>query len=354
VAWRSLAGIAAAISIVAMLAWGDTAQAKPPARCTFQGGPRVLQVTIVRDPSNPQGRRSGLGYMVVRHGFIELHAGARLSEVTCTGPSPTTRNVETIRVSRGARLRSTILYVDERLGLFAPGNTDEGDGSSEIEFDLDLGPRGVGYFFLTTDNDAAYVRDLANGEVADLNAFEPVLDDDVFAHPGTSLFLNGVAGDDSLGATPVVPDPSDPYPFTGGFGVGLFGGGGDDILFGSQESDVLVGGAGVDALDGGAGDDALVSMDRPRRSDRVDCGGGSDRLNRDHLDRVVGCERRAGGSARARAVLARVRLIRDAAPDHVPVGLRQLRRVQRGLPGGHRPDLPGGERDRPRTRHQAP
>jgi Ca2+-binding RTX toxin-like protein len=315
--------VAAAVSIVAMLACAGTAQGKAPAKCTFASGSRILDVAIKRDPADPQGRRSGTAYMAVHRGFVEVFAGSSLSHVNCRGPAPTSLNVETVRAHRGGRLRSTVLYVDQRLGLFAPGNTDEGDGSSEIEFDLDLGPRGVGYFFLTTEDDAAYVRDLATGDVADLNAFESVSDDDVYAHPGTSLFLNGVAGDDSLGATPAAPGPYDPYLPSGGFGVGLFGGGGADALFGSQESDVLVGGAGIDALDGGAGDDALVSADRPRRSDRVDCGDGSDHLDGDRRDQVVACERRAGSSRPARAALTRARLTRHAAPDHLPVRLRR-------------------------------
>lgn len=319
---RPLAGVVAAASVVAMLACAGSAGAKAPARCTFDGGPRVLDVAIGRDPANPQGRRSGFAYMVVRHGFVEVFAGSGLAHVNCTGPTPTARNVDTIRVRHKVRLHSTVLYVDERLGVFAPGNTDEGDGSSEIEFDLDLDPRGVGYFFLTTEDDAAYVRDLATGDVADLNAFESVSDTDVYAHPGTSLFLNGAAGDDLLGATPVAPGPYDPYLPAGGFGVGLFGGGGADALFGSQESDVLVGGAGVDALSGDAGDDAIVSLDRPKRADRVDCGDGVDHLDADRRDRIVACERRGRVSARAPAAVHGTRLLGDGPPDHLPLRLR--------------------------------
>ena len=284
------------------------------ARCSFDDSSRVLKVVVERDPAGPPSDRSGFAYLAVVRGFVRVLAGASLTEIGCGGTPPTRYNVEAVEVDNSKQLSSTSLFIDQRFGRFAPGNTDEGDGSSEIEFDLDLGPRGLASIFLTPGDDAAFVRDLASGDLVDLNAFESPVDIDVFVRPGTSVFLNGAAGDDLLAATAIPPGPYDPYSYlaTGGFGIGLFGNGGADGLFGSQESDALVGGAGRDVIDAGPGRDAVVSADRPPRPDRVDCGPGRDRLEPDRRDHVAGCERRS-------------RLVRRVTPDHLPHRLR-LRR----------------------------
>jgi hypothetical protein len=317
----------AAAWIAVALACAPVAEgASMGARCSFAGGPRVLSVVVERDPADAPAQRTGMAYVAVRRGIIGVFAGTSLKRVWCRGATPTNRNVDTIRIVRGPRLTDTTVYVDQRRGVLSPGDIDEGDGSSEIELELDLGPRGLALFFLTRGDDAAYVRNRASGDLANLNAFEAAPDDDVFAHPGTSLFLSGAAGHDLLAASSD-PGPYDPYLEPTSFGVGLFGAGGADGLFGSEESDALLGGGGADVIQARGGDDAVVSTERPRRSDQVDCGTGRDHIERDKRDRAVGCELRS-------------RLKPDAAPDHVPVGLRLLRRVQRSLPGGYRAHRP--------------
>jgi Ca2+-binding RTX toxin-like protein len=309
VARASLAGaVAAAALLAATLACAGPAAAASGkgARCSFAAGSRVLEVTIERDPA--AGTHKGTAYIGSRHGFLRVLGGTDGDPIDCSGPSPTTRNIESIHIVGTAGLGPALVYIDQRGGAFAPGNTAEADGSSEIEFDIDLGDDGVAFFFMTTADDAVYVRDLEGTDYANLNAFEAAPDTDVIARNGTTLFVDGAGGDDLLSAAPVPAGPYDPSPPLGGFGVGLFGGAGDDALFGTQQRDVLVGGGGEDFLGGAGGKDFLLSRDR--RHDDVDCGPGRDATAADSHDALVGCERRELDSARARPT------------DHLPLRLR--------------------------------
>jgi hypothetical protein len=79
-------------------------------------------------------------------------------------------------------------------GPFAPGRTDEGDGSSEIEFSVDTGSGGDTVIVTATEGPDAF---LARHLGANLNAGEPVEDLDV-AWPNYPL--RGRGGDDYLSA----------------------------------------------------------------------------------------------------------------------------------------------------------
>ncbi len=62
-----------------------------------------------------------------------------------------------------------------------------------------------------------------------------------------------------------------------------------DIVEGGPGADVVEGSAGQDTLRGGGDDDLVLARDGA--SDRVDCGGGRDRLTADRIDRQRRCER---------------------------------------------------------------
>ena len=308
--------MAAALALV-LATGGETATAAgPPARCVFTSGTHFLDIEIKRDRETPG--RTGMAYLASRKRFVYLFAGAEGDAVQCAGPSPTTRNIEAVRVTASPKLRSVEFYVDQRRGVFAPGNTDEGDGSSEIEFDISLGA-GLAYFLMTAGDDAVYARDLGTETIASLNAFESPFDFDVTLRQG-GLIVLGLGGDDLLSAEPPPPGPYDQYspsPPGSGFGIGLLGGAGSDGLFGTPASDALIGGGGADLVIGGAGVDAINTSDRA--IDHVNCGAGRDRLTSDRRDRTAECERGGGGAAAARAT----RLPPGDPLDQLPLRLRR-------------------------------
>ena len=68
----------------------------------------------------------------------------------------------------------------------------------------------------------------------------------------------------------------------------LTGGPAADVLHGGSGNDTLAGMGGADELVGGEGDDTLSARDGA--PDRIDCGAGTDTVEADALDVVVGCE----------------------------------------------------------------
>ena len=308
----------AAAATVLVLAAGDAgaAAAGHDATCRFGGASRDLEITIERDQA-AKGR-AGAVYLATRHRFIYVFGGSGGDEVPCHGAAPTTLNVDTVRVTAAAKLRAAEVFVDQRGGVFAPGNTDEGNGSSEIEFQIDLPLRGLAYFLMTRGDDAVYARDLGTQTLASLNPFESPFDFDVTVNGG-GLIVLGLGGDDLLSASPSPPGPYDQYqpsPPGSGFGIGFLGGAGSDGLFGTPAADALIGGGGSDLVIGGAGEDGISTRDGIR--DFVNCGAGRDRLTSDRRDRTHACEAHGGTAAARRAT----RLPGGVAPDHLPLRLR--------------------------------
>ena len=87
--------------------------------------------------------------------------------------------------------------------------------------------------------------------------------------------LAGLGGDDELSG-------EQPHGRPAGDGDRMFGGSGDDSLTGGAGNDVLVGGLGWDGVQAGPGADSVILRDG--RPDRVECGGGHDRLSLDRWD----------------------------------------------------------------------
>ena len=80
---------------------------------------------------------------------------------------------------------------------------------------------------------------------------------------------------------------------------------GNDLICGGKGGDTIRGGAGKDRLRGQTGNDILLSRDRRPVRERVDCGRGFDRVVRDRLDRLVGCEKRLRDYGRRASLRAR-------------------------------------------------
>jgi Ca2+-binding RTX toxin-like protein len=177
---------------------------------------------------------------------------------TCGG---TMTNVNTVNIARGNNVAFEHVIIDLSGGQFEPGLTAEGSGTSEIEFQVDLGgclcipsedqlefrgssgadtirlagglilfPEGTPGAFLNTDNDL-----------------------DVTIHNDLGILttiVNGLAGNDTLkgGALGRIP-----YPWR----MKVDGGDGSDDISGGSGNDVLKESTGSDQLNGGAGNDTL-------------------------------------------------------------------------------------------------
>ena len=201
--------------------------------------------------------------------------------VTCPG-EPTVFDVDVIEVTQSGAT------FDLRAGPLAPGATDEGDGSSEVEIELssDLGPQAT--FLLGSSADRVRLGTVRRGLAGiNLNAGEDTSDADVTFHGDRSATVSvyGGGGGDRMSANGGAgfEDPVQAPQVT------LFGEFGKDRLVGSPRADALVGGPGPDVLIGLAGSDTFDARRGGR--DRVRCGpGGSDSVFNDPRDSLSACE----------------------------------------------------------------
>jgi Ca2+-binding RTX toxin-like protein len=183
-----------------------------------------------------------------------LFEGDRCGEATTT-------NTNTILVTGSGR--DDVFVVDLRGGPFAPGATPDPDGSSEIEFQVDL---GAGPDLLRIFGARGPDRIVVGSSGVDL-------DDDAAANitmTRMAALVLGLGGDDVLSGRGGADTGGEHELF-----LGLFGGGGRDRLIGGSRGDTLVGGGGADALVGRGGADILVG--RAGR-DVLKGGGGGDLL----------------------------------------------------------------------------
>jgi large repetitive protein len=150
----------------------------------------------------------------------------------------TTTNTDTITVSGSGA--SDALEIDTFAAPFAPGATDEGDGSSEIEFSVDLGIDSDQLFIEGTGT----ANRIGFGTLGiNLNGAEAVRDPDVTVNEVEAVQFDGGAAKDVLDAS-------------GGFGTG----GDFEIfteLFGFQGNDKLRAGTGGMTLNAGEDNDRL-------------------------------------------------------------------------------------------------
>jgi hypothetical protein len=201
---------------------------------------------------------------------IAVSDDATGTQVGCAGETPTVTNTDTILL---AGANGTSLAIDERGGPFAPGATDEGDGFSEIEFDLDW-EDGLLVVNSAPTGEGLSLGALPEGSGINLNpGSEAAPDSDVNPGGVLSVVGRGLGGGESLtaaGGPGFIGPFNRPVSFEGGAG-----------------RDLLIGGSVPDLLDGGPGGDRIRARDHKR--DTIFCGGGRDRVRADRKDKLTGC-----------------------------------------------------------------
>jgi Ca2+-binding RTX toxin-like protein len=222
-------GTSVLLGVLCVLASMPPASAAPTA-CVFDDTTGTATVTV----------GDGLVATISRGGDAIEVDGVPCETATVT-------NTDVLEVSTPAVSVETVA-IDLSGGTLAPGATDEGDGSSEIEIEILLGGAAIG-----TDDRVHIIgtagADMfsADGFAANLNAGEATLDDDLSVSGDGELELLGDAGNDQIvlagygGQNAEIPK------------IGR-GGPGDDRLLGDLNSSLLVGGPGRDVADYSAAD----------------------------------------------------------------------------------------------------
>jgi Ca2+-binding RTX toxin-like protein len=216
---------AAGLVVPILLTWTipTVAWAAPASQCTFDGVTGVVTVTV----------GDGLLATISRSGVAVAVDG-----VPCQMASVATTDL--IEVVLPPASQAETVVVDLSGGPLAPGVTDEDDGSSEIEVQID----GVDDDFdeLRITGSAGADALAVHAASANLNANEQVADEDVTIDLPTSIQLLGGEGDDLLS----LPDlsPGDSFALSE-----LQGGPGEDRLIGGMGASDIDGGPGRDTVD---------------------------------------------------------------------------------------------------------
>jgi hypothetical protein len=244
--------------------------------CRFDPATHRLTVTFRNDDANGGIVRDG-DDLVVEDVFGPLGcAGAQ---------DPARFNTERVRVrSRAESVDDLEFELDLRGGPMAPGFSDEGDGSSEIEFSVSFPAGSASRVPIGGSGgpDRIILGDLAHRRGVNLNAAEDVDDPDVTIRGATPLVYGHRGADvvSARGGNGFIG----PYPGS----VVAFGDRGDDLLSGGPKRDYLFGGRGHDTMKGDGGWDFLIARDDTR--DVVRCGRGSDFALADRIDQLDRCE----------------------------------------------------------------
>jgi Ca2+-binding RTX toxin-like protein len=210
---RGILPFALALSLL----W-PAAVARAAVSCSFDGGTGIVSVSF-------------------EHGDVptisRLGNAIAVDGVACG--TATVANTDSIDVAFADDPDSDLVVVDLSGGLLAPGATDEGDGSSEIEIQITGGDGSFDTLRIvgTSGPDAFATSFLA----VNLNAGETIIDPDIAVNDTISLELIGGDGDDELSL-----DPFDAFAL-----ATLLGEEGDDRLSGRLGGD--------DVLDAGPGRD---------------------------------------------------------------------------------------------------
>lgn len=236
--------------------WWTATPAHAQATCSFNAGTATVEVTLV----------AGAPAAISRQGDAIALDGVPCDTATVT-------NTDTIDVTGSGVGQEDDLTIDLSGGPLAPGQTDEGDGDSEIELAADLPGGGV---LRIAGGPGADVVALGTAG-ANLNAEEGVGDVDVTLSGPAAWEVMGRQGADVLR---VAGGAGTGAPATG---VAVLGGAGADL--------VVAGGGGSD-LDGGAGTDTLSYAGAS--SVRVDLARGTARPAGASADDLAGFERLIG------------------------------------------------------------
>jgi Ca2+-binding RTX toxin-like protein len=230
------ARIVLVVAALALLPASPAGAGVPVGECSFDAGNGVLTVTPAP------------AAVIYREGD-----GIKVDDDTCDGATVTT--VDTIDVT--VVTAGDDLEIRLNTGPFAPGKTDEGDGSSEIEFTMsgeapDLmirGTTGADHFAAAMGPAPAGlgIENAADFPAFDLNADEATPDIDVtLLTPGnTSIQL--LPGDDTYSGAGIGDAPPIFFDVSG-----VTGGGGDDLIApgygGGLAGSIYVGSGGSDTF----------------------------------------------------------------------------------------------------------
>jgi hypothetical protein len=157
----------------------------------------VLTISVDDDENVARIVRSGDAIRVLGLAFQKED---NFSEVACSGTAPTINNLDTIRFEAPKAADDVFGEVDLSHGVFAPGATNEGDGSSEIEVQMNLlGDNSSASIYGTGGADSFVLG--RNGAVAGAN-LNPVQDggspDVDVTGISDAPFVEGNAGNDRI------------------------------------------------------------------------------------------------------------------------------------------------------------
>jgi Ca2+-binding RTX toxin-like protein len=186
------------------------------------------------------------------------------------------------------------------------GNTPDGDASDNVDEQY----RQFPFCEISTQHGSTLRAlgddDLICGTVGPDAIFAGAGDDHVLAGDGRDVVHTGAGDDDVDGGagTDFVYGEGGRDKIHGGYADDVvIGGSGNDSLSGDFGGDYLKGGPGADRFFGGDGNDLIDSRDGV--TEHVYCGEGTDRVEADLRDIVIGCEkvvrRTAKPPAQARA-----------------------------------------------------
>jgi Ca2+-binding RTX toxin-like protein len=310
----------------------------PENRVTFTIGTGEETVLVRREGNEIKLLSEHDQGTVKRKGKRKRTVWRRVFTAAQCNATPTVQNTDAIRIRIEAE---EIVDLDVSLegGPLAPGATPEGDGTPEIETEVQqltdyghtvrlVGTQGTDWFRFGATGGTPFTP------AVNLNAQDegPSPDADVtvlplprggsggFSLPG--LVLAPAGGDDRV-TTAGGPEFGAPSPFapliSGGPGNDVLstvgsgwsitkGGGGNDLIEAGSGHNLLLGGAGGDTIIGGPnrdsvepgkgrdkailgdGFDLVAALDH--RRDRINCGPHVDLVAKDRKDRTPGCERR--------------------------------------------------------------
>jgi Ca2+-binding RTX toxin-like protein len=239
---------------------GDDAPPPPPpgTQCSYNATTKAVTANVAA---------GGAATLVVVGGEIRFGA----TPVSCG--TATVTNTDSVVVS-GVAGSVEHLTVDLSGGLFAPGATPEGTGSSEIELSLLLGD-ATDMLTVSGSGGADRIAIGANGI-----SFTPDGDVDLTMSPlPAAVEILGLGGSDLVtgrGGSGAGASYPNAIVVDGGEGDdAIDGGAGGDTLSGGEGNDTLSGREGPDVMDGGAGNDSVAGNDG---DDEVTGGPGADAL----------------------------------------------------------------------------
>jgi hypothetical protein len=281
--------------------------------CSYSGGELTVNLTASDDSVTFQRFGDQIAVLTgsslsVFGGYDDYGDGETQILIPCSGGTPTVTNTDHIGVVQSPKAELGTVTIDESAGPFAPGATPEADGTSEIEFGLNLPGRLSSVGVMGSDApETILIGALPSGAPgANLNAGDeqPASADADVEAPGARYFIADSAGGNDVVSGLGGPGLSGPLRTafviadggagndllqSGPLGAELEGDAGSDTVIGSPRKDFLEGGAGKDKIFAGHGSDRVYAVDR--KKDYVVCGAGKrDYVVDDFVDRAIHCE----------------------------------------------------------------